>query len=25
MSLGYFTCINNQYIQQGAIMRIEVT
>ncbi|RIV95579.1 DNA damage-inducible protein I, partial [Escherichia coli] len=21
MSLGYFTCINNQYIQQGAIMR----
>ncbi|TNP44975.1 DNA damage-inducible protein I, partial [Escherichia coli] len=24
MSLGYFTCINNQYIQQGAIMRIEV-
>ncbi|EFN8501683.1 DNA damage-inducible protein I, partial [Escherichia coli] len=25
MSLGYFACINNQYIQQGAIMRIEVT
>ncbi|MBF8902253.1 hypothetical protein GC254_17915, partial [Escherichia coli] len=25
LSLGYFTCINNQYIQQGAIMRIEVT
>ncbi|EFW3736354.1 DNA damage-inducible protein I, partial [Shigella sonnei] len=24
MSLGYLTCINNQYIQQGAIMRIEV-
>ncbi|MBL3467438.1 DNA damage-inducible protein I, partial [Klebsiella pneumoniae] len=25
MSLDYFTCINNQYIQHGAIMRIEVT
>ena len=25
LSLGYFTCINNQYIQQGAIVRIEVT
>lgn len=25
LSLGYFNCINNQYIQQGAIMRIEVT
>ena len=23
LSLGYFTCINNQYIQQGAIMRMK--